>query len=118
MGAGCSTGRQCKSQIDTLDDKTDNDVRPKGIDDKNDLWIEPTLEMIQDGILAEDTYMVANNYANLKTALGDDLSGIPDVANFAATLNRNCFKGAVNFLVTLILRYNPYTRIAFVSDYN
>lgn len=95
-----------------------NDVRPRGIDGKNDLWIEPTLEMIQDGVLAEDTYMTANNYANLKTALGNDLSGIPDVASFAATLNRNCFKGAVNFLVTLILRYNPYARIVFVSDYN
>lgn len=95
-----------------------NDVRPLGIDGKNDLWINPSASLITDGILADDTYMTASNYANLKTALGNDLSGIEDVGAFAATLNRNCFKGAVNFIITVILKYNPYARIVIVSDYN
>jgi hypothetical protein len=95
-----------------------NDVRPRGIDGENDLWIEPSIELIENGTLAEDTYMTANNYANLKTALNDDLSGITDKAAFAASLNRNCFKGAMNFLITVILSYNPYARIAIISDYD
>lgn len=95
-----------------------NDTNPRGVDGLSDLWIEPTLEMIQSGILAEDTYMTANNYAHLKTALNNDLSGITDKAAFAASLNRNCFKGAMNFLITVILTYNPYARIAIVGDYN
>lgn len=95
-----------------------NDVNPRGVDGLSDLWIEPTLEMIQSGILAEDTYMTANNYAHLKTALNNDLSGITDKAAFAASLNRNCFKGAMNFLITVILTYNPYARVIIVGDYN
>lgn len=95
-----------------------NDVRPKGIDGKTDLWVTPSVSAIESGILAEDTYMVADNYANLKLALNDDLSGITDLAGFSASLNRNCFKGAVNFLITVILSRNPYARIAIVSDYN
>lgn len=95
-----------------------NDTNPRGVDGLSDLWIEPTLEMIQSGILAEDTYMTANNYAHLKTALNNDLSGITDKAAFAASLNRNCFKGAMNFLITLILTYNPYARVVIVGDYN
>ena len=95
-----------------------NDVRPKGIDGENDLWIEPTASNITSGLLAEDTYMTSNSYANLKVALNDDLSGITDLASFASSLNRNCFKGAMNFIITVILRYNPYARIAIVSDYN
>ena len=95
-----------------------NDVRPKGIDGKNDLWINPSESLITDGTLADDAYMSANNYANLKTALGNDLTGISDIETFAATLNRNCFKGAVNFIITVILAHNPYARIVIVSDYN
>ena len=95
-----------------------NDVRPKGIDGENDLWINPSVQMIAEGILAPDTYMTANSYAKLKLALNDDLSGIGDLESFAASLNRNCFKGAMNFLITVILRYNPYARIAIIGDYN
>lgn len=32
-------------------------------------------------------------------------------------MNRNCFKGAVNFIVTLILSRNPQARIVFISNY-
>lgn len=95
-----------------------NDTRPRGIDGNQDSLVKPTLENIENGILAEDTYMTANNYANLKLALNNDLSKIEDVASFAASLNRNCFIGAVNFIITLIYRYNPQARIVIVSDYN
>lgn len=95
-----------------------NDVRPKGIDGKRDLWIKPTAANIQSGLLAEDTYMTANNYANLKLAFDSDLSGITDMSAFAASVNRNCLQGALNFLITVILSYNPYARIIIISDYN
>lgn len=95
-----------------------NDVRPKGIDGKSDLWIKPTVANIKSGLLAEDTYMTANNYANLKLAFDSDLSGITDLSAFAASVNRNCLQGALNFLITVILSRKPYARIVIVSDYN
>ena len=94
-----------------------NDIA-NGIDGNKDFWVHPSQESIASGLLAEDTWMTANNYANLKLALDDDLSGITDLPAFAASLNRNCFIGAANFLITLILRHKPYMRIIFVSDYN
>ena len=95
-----------------------NDRRPVGVDGKQDLLVKPTLENIASGVLAEDTYMTDNNYANLKTAFNDDLSKIGDIESFAASLNRNCFVGAVNFIITLIYRYNPKARIVIISDYD
>ena len=89
-----------------------------GINGERDWWIEPTIDNIENGVLAADTYMTANNYANLKIALSDDLSGITDLNKFAISLNRNCFQGAYNFLITVILRYKPYARIVVISDYN
>ena len=89
-----------------------------GIDGGQDFWVQPTMEAISSGLLADDTWMTGDNYANLKLALDDDLSGITDLPAFAASLNRNCFRGACNFLITLILRYKPYMRIIMVSDYN
>ena len=83
--------------------------------DERDWWIEPTIDNIENGVLAADTYMTANNYANLKIALSDDLSGITDLNKFAISLNRNCFQGAYNFLITVILRYKPYVRIVAVE---
>ena len=86
-------------------------------DNHIDFYVLPTVENIKYGLLAEDTWMTSNNYANLKTALGSDLSKIPDIESFAASLNRNCFIGAMNYLVTIILKYNPYARIVFISHY-
>ena len=95
-----------------------NDWKYYGVDGKIDIELEPTVENIKKGLLAEDTYMTANNYANLKKYFGD-LSDIPQnkLEEFAASVNRNCYKGAVNFIITLILRYNPYARIVFISNY-
>ena len=89
-----------------------------GVDGERDFWVQPTLENISAGILAEDSYMTANDYANLKLALNNDLSGITDLPAFAASLNRNCFQGACNFLITVILRYKPYARIVLISNYD
>jgi len=83
-----------------------------------DFYILPTQDNIANGKLAEDEYMTVNDYANLKTALGNDLSKVGDIASFSASLNRNCFIGAMNFLITVIMRYNPYARIVIISDYN
>jgi hypothetical protein len=95
-----------------------NDCRPCKLNGEEDLLLEPNLYNIQNGFLAEDTYMTANNYANLKLALNSDLSGITNKASFAATLNRNCFRGAMNFIITVILSYNSHARIIIVSDYD
>ena len=95
-----------------------NDIRPRGVDGLQDSLVQPTVENIENGTLAEDTYMIADNYANLKAALNNDLSRVGDIESFAASLNRNCLIGAINFLITLIYSYNPRARIVIVSDYN
>ena len=70
------------------------------------------------GDLAEDTYMTANDNAKLESFFGS-LANIPAArkAEFVASVNRNCYIGAVNFIVTLILHYNPHARILFISNY-
>jgi len=80
-------------------------------------------------ILEEDSYMTRNNYANLKSffsglshvdnsnGTGDNNFINSDFDKLACSLNRNCYKGAVNFIVTLILTYNPQARILFISNY-
>lgn len=95
-----------------------NDWKYRGANGEIDIELEPSVENIRSGLLAEDTYMTANNYENLKKYFGD-LSDIPEskLEEFAASVNRNCFKGAVNFIITLILTHNPYARIVFISNY-
>ena len=95
-----------------------NDIRPVGTDGKQDSLVKPTIENIENGTLAKDTYMTDNNYENLKAVLNNDFSKISDVERFAASLNRNCLIGAINFIITLIYSYNPRARIVIVSDYN
>jgi hypothetical protein len=62
--------------------------------------------------------MTANDNANLELFFGS-LDNIPasEKAAFIASINRNCFKGAMNFLVTLILKHNPRARIVFIGNY-
>lgn len=83
----------------------------------SDIGLEPTVANIG-GELAEDTFMTANNNAKLESFLGS-FANIPSArkAEFIASLNRNCYIGAVNFIVTLILHYNPHARIIFISNY-
>ena len=80
-----------------------NDWKYRDANGNIDIELEPTVENIKNGLLAEDTYMIANDYANLKRYFGD-LSDFPQdkLEEFAASVNRNCYKGAVNFIMTLI----------------
>ena len=95
-----------------------NDWKYKDKNGNIDIELEPTVENIKNGFLAEDIYMTANNYENLKKYFGD-LTDIPQnrLEEFVASVNRNCFKGAVNFILTLILKNNPHARIVFISNY-
>ncbi len=94
-----------------------NDTQRPSPQHELDILLEPTVANIRNGYLAEDTYMTKNGYANLKRFFGD-LSGIPEekFASFIASVNRNCFIGAMNFICTLILHYNPRARIVFLAN--
>ena len=95
-----------------------NDRRPKGSDKGYDMYVDANLENIQIGKLQEDSFMTANSYANLKLAFNSDLDKVGDLNIFSSSLNRKCFKGAMNFIITLIMRYNPTARVIIISNYN
>lgn len=61
--------------------------------------------------------MTANNNEKLESFFGD-VSGIPsaELVAFIASVNRNCYIGAMNFLCTLILHYNPRAKIIFIGN--
>lgn len=87
-------------------------------DSSSDIGLEPTLANISGGVLAEDTYMTDNNCEKLELYVGSLDNVEPSKkAAFVASLNRNCYKGAINFLVTTILHHNPFARIVFISNY-
>ena len=94
-----------------------NDFKYKLSNNESDITLQPTLANIGNE-LTEDTYMTANNNEKLESFFGS-LTNIPIARKneFIASLNRNCYIGAVNFLVTLILKYNPHARIIFISNY-
>jgi len=87
-------------------------------DNTPDIGLEPTVANISGNVLAEDTYMTANSNAKLAYYFGE-IGAIPSakLAEFVASVNRNCFIGAVNFLCTLILSKNPRAKILFVGNY-
>ena len=110
-----------------------NDFKYKMPDDTtSDINLMPTVNNINDGILAEDIFMTNNNYERLAYFLGfykedDNTKGDGDALknrltnynfdDFVASLNRNCFIGSVNFLMTVILSRKPNARFMFVSNY-
>lgn len=82
-----------------------------------DAAIEPTTENIPN-IFVEDTNMTNDSYAGLTKYFGSlDNINPSDLQKFIASVNRNSFIGAMNFLITLILRYNPRARILIITDY-
>lgn len=85
---------------------------------QSDITLEPTRTNITKKDLAEDTYMTANNNEKLKSFFGN-LNNInpSDLDNFICSINRNCYIGAINFVITLILTYNPKARIVIISNY-
>lgn len=89
--------------------------KPSNFGGGSDIGVLPTVENIQSGLLAEDTYMTANNNAKLVELFGD-LSKIPNLNNWIASINRNCFIGATNFIMMVILKNKPHGRIAMVSN--
>lgn len=95
-----------------------NDFKYTLSNGKSDIGLEPTTENISSGELAEDTYMTASDNAKLESFFGS-LANIPSdqKESFIASLNRNCYIGAMNFIITLILRYNPHARIVLISNY-
>ena len=95
-----------------------NDWKYKLADNSSDIGLEPTLANISSGVLAEDTYMTANDCEKLELYVGSLEDVKPsNKAAFVASLNRNCYKGAINFLITTILHHNPLARIVFISNY-
>lgn len=94
-----------------------NDWKYNKADGTSDIDILPTPEAVG-GELSEDTYMTSDNYANLAKFFGN-LDDIPEAerSSFVASVNRNCYIGAVNFLITLILSKNPHARIVFITNY-
>ncbi len=109
-------GREPMPDLFVFDHGHNDQYRPT---DKDwfDIGMEPNAQNIRAGLLAPDAYMVKNDYENLRRFFGD-LSGIPQARfeSFVASVNRNCFLGAANFLFTLILRYNPYARIVVLGN--
>lgn len=94
-----------------------NDHKYKLANNETDIMLTPDVQNISGGVLAEDTYMTANNNEKLESFFGD-FSGIPSAEfdAFIASVNRNCYIGAMNFLCTLILHYNPRAKIIFIGN--
>lgn len=94
-----------------------NDFKYLLSNNTSDIGLEPTVANIG-GELAADSFMTTNDCAKLESFMGS-LDDIPSAekTNFIASLNRNCYIGAVNFIITLILHYNPRARIVFISNY-
>lgn len=82
-----------------------------------DTSFEPTTDNVP-SIFADDTNMTSNGNKGLIKYFGS-LNNIKssDLQAFISSVNRNSFIGAINFLVTLILTYNPKAKIVFITDY-
>ena len=85
---------------------------------QSDITLEPTRDNISKGYLTEDTYMTSNNNEKLESVFGS-LGNInpSDLDKFICSINRNCYIGSVNFIITLILVHNPKARIVLISNY-
>lgn len=100
-------------------DHSHNDWKYKNSSGNIDIALEPTRANIQSGELAEDTYMTANNYANLIKFVGSlDNINPSKLDSFVCSLNRNCYYGALNFIVTVILHHNPRARFMVIGNYS
>ena len=100
-----------------------NDWKYRDSKGKIDIALLPTRENIDSGELAEDTYMTETidgvPYARLQRYLGSfeniDPSKLDD---FVCSLNRNCYYGALNFIVTLVMVHNPRARFMMIGNYS
>lgn len=95
-----------------------NDWKYTRSNGSSDIDLEPTVANIQSGELAEDTFMTDNNNAKLESFFGSlDKIDPADKDDFIASVNRNCYIGATNFIMTYILTINPRARFVFISNY-
>ena len=100
-------------------DHSHNDWKYKDSKGNVDIDLQPTRANINSGELAEDTYMTANNYQNLIKYVGKlDNIEPSKLDDFVCSLNRNCYYGALNFLVTVILVHNPRARFMVIGNYS
>ncbi len=100
-------------------DHSHNDWKYKDSKGNIDITLKPTRANINSGELAEDIYMTANNYQNLIKYVGKLDNIDPNkLDDFVCSLNRNCYYGALNFLVTVILVHNPRARFMVIGNYS
>lgn len=83
----------------------------------SDLTTDPNDTTVP-SIFAEDINMTSNNNEGLVKYFGSlDNINPRDLPTFIKSINRNSYIGAINFLITLILRYNPKAKIVFIGEY-
>lgn len=83
----------------------------------SDLTTDPNDTTVP-SIFAEDINMTSNNNEGLVKYFGSlDNINPSNLSTFIKSINRNSYIGAINFLVTLILHYNPKAKIAFIGEY-
>ena len=100
-------------------DHSHNDWKYKDSKGNIDIDLKPTRANINSGELAEDKYMTDNNYKNLIKYVGKLDNIEPNkLDDFVCSLNRNCYYGALNFLVTVILVHNPRARFMVIGNYS
>jgi hypothetical protein len=94
-----------------------NDYKYTLSDGSTDIGIAPTLANIgKDKEVAFDSKMFdGSSYAGLENVYGS-LAKMNQPTVFKYSVNRNCYWGAVNFICTLIYKYNPRARIVFVGN--
>lgn len=94
-----------------------NDYKYTLSDGSTDIGIAPTSANIgNDKEVAFDSNMFdGSSYAGLENVYGS-LAKMNHPTVFKYSVNRNCYWGAVNFICTLIYKYNPRARIVFVGN--
>ena len=82
-----------------------------------DIGIAPTIANVGNNKeVAFDTNMYDGSSASGLEGVYGSLAKMNLPTTFKYSVNRNCYWGAVNFICTLIYKYNPRARIAFVGN--
>jgi hypothetical protein len=91
-----------------------NDWKYSNSQGASDITLYPSLANIQSGELAEDTHML-----NRMTEFFGSISNLPSskAQQVLASINRNCYIGAINFIIQLIWYHNPKASIMLVTNY-
>lgn len=86
-------------------------------DGSTDIGIAPTSANIGTGkkIAFDSNMFDGSSYSGLESVYGS-LAKLNQPTIFKYSVNRNCYWGAVNFICTLIYKYNPRARIIFIGN--